>query len=63
MFNRITVLINGENEESWEMIWNEECTRERQIRMHSQECNIYFHFITEAIVDNAAVNIGVRTSF
>ena len=45
------------------MIWNEECTRERQIRMHSQECNINFHFITEAIVDNAAVNIGVRTSF
>ena len=63
VFNRITVLINGENEASWEMIWNKECTHERQISMHIQECNINFHFITEAIVNNAAVNTGVCTSF
>ena len=31
--------------------------------MHSQECNINFHFITEAIVNNAAVNTGVHISF
>lgn len=45
------------------MIWNEECTHERQIRMHSQECNSNFHFIMEAIINNAAVDIGVHTSF
>ena len=30
VFNHITVLVNGGNEESWEMIWNKECTHERQ---------------------------------
>ena len=45
------------------MIWNEECTHERQLCLHSQECNINFHFIMEAIVNNAAVDIGVHTSF